>query len=213
MASSDGTSSGPVRVIGVCGPAGAGKTSLVRALAQRLDGTAIHMDDYQGFTQEPAAAIAAWAGSGADFDAFDIPVLPEHLASLRQGRAVTDPLSLRTLAAKPNVVFETHFGRAHTPTGQHIDLLVWIEVPADVALARNVRGLLAPLVGMASGQVPRARVAALDAYMSNYLTHVRGLVAMQKARVAPAADVVVDGTQGVEVMVGQVMAVLGARFP
>ncbi|HSW25436.1 MAG TPA: GTPase, partial [Burkholderiaceae bacterium] len=115
-------------LIGVAGPAGAGKSTLVRALVAQLgNAAAIHMDDYQRFTREPMAAIARWMDEGADFDAFDIPVLPDHLRELRQGRGVTDPLSLRKIPACRYIVFETHFGRAHQPTGQHIDVLVWID--------------------------------------------------------------------------------------
>ncbi|HSW27011.1 MAG TPA: hypothetical protein VLJ62_29920, partial [Burkholderiaceae bacterium] len=134
-----------------------------------------------------------------------------HLRELRQGRGVTDPLSLRTIPARRYIVFETHFGRAHQSTGQHIDLLVWIDTPPDVALARNLKDLLKPMLQGGRVDISHARIAAVDAYLDNYLAHVRRLVAMQRVRVGAAADIVVDGAQDAAQLALQVHARLTER--
>ena len=181
-------------VVGVAGPAGSGKSTLVRMLLQELDeATALHMDDYQRITNRPIAEIVRWMEQGADFGALEVPLAGAHLERLKRGEDLVDPLTLRRVAARPVILFETHFGRSHTDTGRHIDLLVWIDTPADVALARNVRDFLQPML---QGQVApdRARVAAIDAYLVSYVDNVRKLLALQQRLIGEDADLRVDGT-------------------
>ena len=181
-------------VIGITGPPGAGKSSVVDALAHRLGDVAVlPMDHYQRMTELPIDDVARWMARGADPDELPVPLLAEHLALLRQGRPVIDPATRRKIAPARVILFETHFGRAHKATGGLVDLLVWIDTPPDLALARNLRRFLAPL----RGQVPAAQVAAeigwIDAYLANYQAVVADLMRMQAGRVRAGADMVVDG--------------------
>ena len=181
-------------VVGIAGAAGAGKSTLVREMLRILpDASAIHVDDYQRITLEPVDRLSHWLENGADFDALDIPVLGDHLARLKRGESVTEPVRLHRIEARKYILFETHFGRAHRDTGAHIDLLVWLDTPLDVALARNIRGLLAPLLP-GGGVVPTAeRIAALSRYLEKYIAAVRPLLEAQISRVGADADVRLDG--------------------
>src|SRR5688572_21190855 len=133
-----------IPVVAVSGYPGSGKTSLVRGLARSLPGAAaIFMDGYERMTRAPIASIARWMQDGADIDAFDFPGLAEDLAALKHGVAVNERMSATRVHAEKYVVFETQFGRAHGDTGQHIDLQVWIDVPFDIALARNLKAFVA----------------------------------------------------------------------
>ena len=182
-------------VVGVAGAAGSGKSRLVREMLQVLPGsTAIFIDDYQRITREPVQNLAVWMEEGADFDQLKIPVLGEHLARLKQGKSVTEPVRLSAIEARKYILFETHFGRAHEDTGKHIDLLVWLDTPADVALARNIRGLLAPMLP-GGGVAPSAeRLAALSGYLGKYVDKIRSLQAVQVEHVSTDADVHLDGS-------------------
>ena len=181
-------------VVGIAGAAGAGKSTLVRELLDVLsDSSAIHVDDYQRITREPVERLSHWLAQGADFDALEIPVLGDHLTRLKRGESVTEPVRLTRIEARKYILFETHFGRAHQDTGIHIDLLVWLDTPFDVALARNVRGLLAPMLP-GGGIVPSAeRIAALSKYLAKYVDGVRPLLEAQIIKVSGDADVRVDG--------------------
>lgn len=206
------TQQAPVFVVGIAGPAGAGKSTLARALAEALGGaTLIHIDDYQRVTEQPLRQIAQWLERGADFDAFTIPLLPEHLARLKRGETVLDPVSLREIVPRRYLVFETHFGRAHRATGQHIDLLAWVETPLDIALARNLRDLLRPLVSDPRVVPERSRFAWLDDYLASYLGSLRDLLQLQAERVGGAADVVVDGSAGLPHQVESLRRAILAR--
>lgn len=161
------------RVIGVAGAPGAGKSTLVAELARQLpDACALHMDDYENMTHLPIEAVARWYREGADIDAFQFPRLQAELQR-RKGEAGAGGLLL----------FETQFGRAHRATGQCLDLLIWIDTPLDVALARSLRAALE------RGANPQW----LRTYLEQYLGTVRELLEMQRTRVAPGADCVLDG--------------------
>jgi energy-coupling factor transporter ATP-binding protein EcfA2 len=199
-------------VVGIAGPAGAGKSTLARALADALgDALVLHIDDYQRVTEQPLRQIAQWVERGADFDEFPIPLLPEHLARLKRGERVLDPVSLREIVPRRWLLFETHFGRAHRATGEHIDLLAWIETPLDIALARNVRDLLRPLVDDPRVVPDRGRFAWIDNYLASYLASVRPLLQLQVQRVAGDADIVVDGSAELPRQVEQLKREILAR--
>jgi uridine kinase len=181
-------------VVAVAGPPGAGKSSLIQGLAQAIgDACAIHMDSYETMTRKPIAEIAQWMQDGADVDAFAFPQLEQDLRRLRQGLTVIEPRTRREIAARKYILFETQFGRAHRATGEHIDLLIWLDTPLDVALARNVKKLAS---GFRREQNPAKlpdRLQWLDGYLDNYLQTVRSLMPMQRQKVAAGADIVIDG--------------------
>ena len=181
-------------VVGVAGVAGAGKSTLVRGLVQALgDAAAIHIDDYQRITREPIRAIVQWAERGGEFDEFKVPLLGEHLERLKRGEPVVDPLALREILPRKYIVFETLFGRAHRDTGRHIDFLIWVATPLDIALARNLRDLTRAAMNE-SGPVSADRLTRLHHYVQHYIDEVRPLVLMQESRVRESADFSVDGS-------------------
>jgi uridine kinase len=180
-------------VVAVAGPVGAGKTSLVRGLAARLpEACAVYFDHYQTVTERPIGDIVRWVRDGMDPNAFSIPGLPDALRTLLRGEPVVDPKTRETIAARRVVLFDTPFGTLHDETAQFIDLLVWIETPLDVALARKVR----ELAGVALGRPPEAArgfLGWLHGYLGNYLDVVAQLMRLQKEKLGGEADVVVDG--------------------
>jgi uridine kinase len=201
-------------VIGVAGAPGSGKSALVDGLARALpQASAIHMDGYDNMTRLPIEAVARWYREGADIDAFAFPQLEEDLGRLKAGAPVREPLSGIAVAPAHHVLFETQFGRAHRATGRHIDLLVWVDTPLDVALARSTRALLARALGEADAAQRAARLRWLQGYLDNYLGTVRELLEMQKARVAAQADFVVDGRHGIAELVAAARAEILRRLP
>jgi energy-coupling factor transporter ATP-binding protein EcfA2 len=192
-------------VIAVAGPPGSGKSTLVAAIAHALGEAAVlSMDDYQQMTALPIGEIVRWMARGADHDELPVPWLGEHLAALKRGHPVTVPGTGATVQPRPHIVLETHFGRAHRATGQFIDWLVWLDTPPDIALARNLRHFIAPLLQPPAAAEVAALAAGVTGYLDNYVEVVAGLVHLQRERVRPAADQCVDGTAAPALLAQQV---------
>jgi uridine kinase len=189
-------------VVAVAGPVGAGKTTLVRGLARRLPGaTTLHFDHFQQVTEHAIETIASWMRAGADPNAFRIPGLAESLAALARGRPAQDPATGATIPPGRIVLFDTPFGTLHADTAQHVDLLIWIETPLDVALARKLREFTGHFLETRRPEKFREFVPWLHGYLGSYLDVVADLMRLQKDKVGGSADVVIDGLGGIEAMV------------
>ena len=188
------------RVIGIAGPPGSGKTTLAHALVSALgDAVLVEMDHYQRMTDLPPVQIRDWVERGADHDELPLPLLADHLQSLKQGRAVVNPLTAGVIHPARFIVLETHFGRAHRTTGPLIDVLLWLDTPADVALARNLRAFIASWTTPAQPRSDQSEALDwLDGYLDNYLSLVEPLLRMQRDRVRCGADRVIDPGCNVE---------------
>lgn len=199
-------------VIGISGAPGSGKSTVALALAGALgDAGVVHMDHYEQMTRQSMEQLADWAARGADFDALAVPLLADHLAALKGGRAVEDPATGAVLEPARTIVFETQFGRAQAATGRHIDLLVWLDTPLDVALARTTRKVLADALAAPPTDL-RRRVNWMAGYLDNYLALVRHLVVQQRERVLPGADVVLDRAMPLPALVSTVREEIRRRF-
>ena len=202
MGVADGNQEGPARVvIGVAGPVGAGKTTLCRALGQALGAPVFHFDQFETFTQQPLEAVRAWAARGGDFDEFEVAVLPELLADFKAGRPLPSRFTQAATARADALVLETQFGRRPRATGRHIDVLVWLDTPPDVALARKLK----EFAGIAHTRGAPAFVDWLSTYLNHYLDTIASLLRAQREQVMPQADLVVDGAQPLEVVLAAVL--------
>ena len=110
-------------------------------------------------------------------------------------------------------------GRAWLPGSALIDVLVWVDVPLDLALARRLREMTADLLQGSQGpQGPQRDGAALQrglAWLHDYLAHytstLHAVLQAQQRAVRPQADLVVDGRKPVDTIVADVLKFLTAR--
>ncbi len=194
------------RVIAVAGAPGAGKSSLVRALAAALPGASVvHFDHYERMTTQPIEDVRRWMAAGADIDKLPLPGLAEALGELKGGRMVIDPVTRAPIAPAELILFETQFGRRHSESGKYIDFLAWIDLPLDLALARKVRQMAS---GAGSGDTGFA--PWLEGYMGNYLDVVGALLRQQREKVASQAELTVDGRLAPDSQARCVLEAIGA---
>jgi uridine kinase len=127
-------------VVGITGPAGAGKSTLAGRLAAEASGIVVSTDEYL-----PDYELVPEAERDLPEHA-DLPLLASHLASLRAGEPAEVPVwsfhAHRRVDARvvqpPEsgpVIVEGLFA-LHASLGDAVDLRVFVEAPAEVRWAR-----------------------------------------------------------------------------
>ena len=75
-------------VLAICGISGCGKTTLVKAVSDRLGSAALYFDDW---TDDPDDFEEWGCERGADYNRWRTPEFASALRSLKAGNAVTVP--------------------------------------------------------------------------------------------------------------------------
>ena len=147
---------------------------------------------YELATQKSPAELAGWIAAGADFNELRAPGLLAALQALKRGEAVTNPVTGASILPGDHVVLEMPLGREFAETAHLIDIVIWVDTPLDVALARNIRSLAADAAEDRQGD-PREFPRWLEAYLYQYEEQIRAILQLQRRRVAGKADIVLDG--------------------
>lgn len=192
------------RVIAIAAPMGGGKSALTQALATALNeqGT-LAFDDYETASTQSVDALANWLAQGANFDMLEAPGLIKDLHHLRDGGRISRRNSTQSWQPNKYVLFEMPLGRSWSPAAGLIDHLIWIDVPLDLALARRVREIVAGMLREDTAGISQG-VAWLRDYLMHYERVIHRVLTVQRERVQPCADLVLDGTRSVEMLVKQV---------
>jgi uridine kinase len=191
-------------IIAVSSPPGGGKSTLSAMLTEHYpDSSYINYDHYQQITEQPIEEVAYLLSDARNYDLLRVPELIDALQNIKAGRSIVEPLTGRMIPARGIVFFETPFGRAHSEMAQFIDYLVWIDVPLDIALARNFREFLNESFQSSSDLVSFNEWA--KDYLNTYIEHVRPMLIDQKNIISKDADIVVDGSSTLDVMLSQVI--------
>jgi uridine kinase len=189
----------PAAVIAVAAPPGGGKTTLVRRLSALLGGApTLHYDDYEQITRRSPAEVEAWLDRGAPAAEVPLPNFAEALIALKAGPA-------------RHVILDFLLARAHPPTARLIDLLVWIDTPPDIALARTLREQVA-----LARDAPAAAAGFVDwlaAYLDSYARLMHRGYRLQRATVRPHADLMLDGMLSPEQLAELALAEILRRYP
>ncbi len=188
-------------VVAVAAPIGGGKTSLVNAIAEKLgDAATLYFDDYEQVTQSPVENLVGWMDDGADFNDFKISGLSEDLAQLKNGQPVNNSSLGVEIVPQKYLIFEMPLGKEHHETARYIDMLVWVDTPLDIALARKVKEFLTDFQAESDLETVKAQLRWLDDYLVNYLHVVRKVMQIQQERVRANADIVIEGFDNLDSM-------------
>jgi hypothetical protein len=104
-------------------------------------------------------------------------------------------------------------GREHKSAAPYIDLLIWIDTPPDIALARKLKEFTGHFLTQKREVDGRGFVSWLHQYLDNYLQAIGELLQIQKERVAKNADIILDGRCDFTTMVQQAVSEISRRLP
>jgi uridine kinase len=180
------------KVIAISGFPGSGKSTLMYELSRRVSGACLDYDRYQRVTDRPIEEITRWLRDGADYNELVVPGLAEDLRRLKSGMQVTERGTGREVPARQYIFLETPLGREHRPTSQFIDVVLWLDVPLDVALARNIRAFTSNFLNHETGSEYSNDLMWLESYLTNYIEHVREMLLLQYEKIGKTADVIVN---------------------
>ncbi len=179
-----------VLIIGIAGGTGSGKTTLAKNIIEHFGDriSILRHDDYykahDDMTYEERSRL-----NYDHPDAFDTPLLADHLMRLRRGEDVDSPIydytvhnrssEVRRVKASPVVLLEGILIFADEAITSQLDLKIFVDTDADVRILRRiVRDV-------------KERARTLESVVSQYLTTVKP---MHEAFVEPSkkrADLIV----------------------
>lgn len=198
-------------VIVIAGYVGSGKSTVAASLSQRLeDAPILVFDHYEKYIEWPQD-MNQWLSDGADPDQIRIPKLKEDLLLLHKGMPITDPFDGRMIAPSKYILLEEPSGRERREIREYIDLVVYIDVPQDVCVARLIERAINMRVwnsqGTFEGETKENLVQQLNA-IALWITHYQKARPMYMAgshTVQQNADIVVNGLKMVEEITADIL--------
>ncbi|MEI8341752.1 MAG: uridine kinase [Verrucomicrobiota bacterium] len=137
-------------IIGIAGGSGSGKTVLAKKIIAQLGRRAVLVS--QDWYYHDRSGLPPKEQLALNFDhpsSFDAALLRRHLVELKAGRPIRPPHyeyathrrteGDTTLKSSPVIVLEGLLILHNAPLRNLIDLSVFIDVPADIRLARRIR--------------------------------------------------------------------------
>jgi len=202
------------KAICCCGALAGGKTTLLRGLSQALGGAAtLLFDDYEAYGEWPSDR-AAWLAGGCDPSQVRVPRLCEDLEALLRGEAVRHPKDESPIPPSRILLVEDPFGRTRPDICELYDLVLYVDLPADLSVVRVVQralGLGLDASETAIDELPQRdlveRVRAAQGWLSHYAA-LRDMYTVLAKPVRASADAVLDGRKKPDELVGDALAVI-----
>lgn len=221
-------------VIAICGTMGSGKSTLAENAAAVLpDCSVIFEDDHNRMTEKSLEEVEVWFTQGGHVTEFDLADVIEQLkkACPDKWQLISAKLPLDSTASHDSnqlvasgygsscgstgrrlVLLETHFGRLHSALRPWIDFQVWINTPADIAVARKVVQLSQQMTEQNPAVSNFDGLRWIEKFCSGYLTTTRKLFNLQRQQVGALSDVTIDGEGSPWDVCGRFLESLPARF-
>ncbi len=175
-----------MKIISITAPTGGGKTTLARALRERLPrACSLHFDDYtfEGEVDD----FAAWVRDDADYHVWNLRPLEEDIIRIKESGNFD------------YLLLDYPFARCHKQLNSYIDCAIYINTPLDVTLARQILRDFAD-----------ADANAIRRHLAHYLEVARPAYLLMPEQVLPSADHAVDGTKTVRELVEEVLEILAS---
>lgn len=173
-----------MKIISIAAVTAGGKTTVVNKLKEKLDNVCtLHFDDYT-FEGE-VDNFYQWVLDGADYNVWNLKHLEEDIIKIMESEKYE------------YLILDYPFAYCHEQVKKYINTAIFIDTPLDVALARRVLRDLAN----ASGDEIRND-------LDLYLKYARIAYIQMQKDVLPSSDYVIDGTLGIDDLVGNILEIL-----
>jgi len=207
----------PPTVVCICGTLAAGKSTLIRNVIEHIPGSAVLMFDEYAATCEWPHDVSQWIEHGCDPGAVSNPRLREDLQSLLAGSAIRHPIDEHIIEPSPIILLEDPFGRTRPDNADLIDLVLFVDLPWDLSVARMVQRALG-LEDLSSrfelNNVPKdevvARIDSARTWLSAYVAR-REMYTSLSEPVRATADVVLSGMAPALDVLERTLAVISER--
>lgn len=194
-----------VRIIGIAGGSASGKTTVAQGLVDAL-GDRASLVLHDRYYRSPPHGVDRATWNYDHPDSLETELLVEHLAALRAGRSVGMPRydyhrhartdGVDEVPARPVVVVEGVLVLADPALRACFDRTAFVHAPADVRLIRRLRRDVSE-----RGRTP---FDVLDQYIATVRPMHERFVETSRSH----AEIVLDGTRPVELLVERAMSLL-----
>lgn len=181
-------------IIGISSPSGGGKTTVAQRVSEILPGAVtIFFDDYDFDTAHPES-YRNWLKEGANYNDWKTPRLSDDLRKLKAGQPIVSPVDGLTVRPQRYVIFDAPLGYAHAETAIYIDLMVFLDTPLDIAMARR----LLRNFSLISVDDFSSTIDSLKTEMTAYLDYGRQAYLETDRQIKPNCDLILDGRLSVD---------------
>lgn len=157
------------RVIALCGVSGAGKTSVIKRLAEAYNSPALLFDDFVEPNTYPLD-MKTWLHQGADVSQIKSPRFTKALSELK------------TQCGSPMIFIEEPFGRERAEIAHLIDYVIMLDMPMEVCLSRVIQRHL---------KYSNDATKSLSNYLRKYDDHLRAVYIAAANQVRQSSDLII----------------------
>ena len=195
-----------ITVIGISAVSGGGKTAVARRLAEVL-GDAVaplrRLRRHQPAPRRPPELVRGWSRLRC------LRITCLHLSPGDiEGRRESS-LSHRRRHSRPGEVRcgGRTLGREHSASGRFIDLMVFVDTPLDIAMARRILRNLDEAAQSAAAET----LEHVNDELYGYEARARPIYEHFQERMRAGADLIVDGTLGIDRIVDRICSEIESR--
>jgi len=203
-------------VIVISGSVGSGKSTIAAVLSKMLGDVPVLNFDHYGQYAEWPHDFTQWVNAGADPSGIKVPKLKDDLLSLLDGKTITDPLNGNTIKPAKIIILEEPSGRERQEIREHVNLVVYIDVPQDVCVIRMIERTIDMQIWHSKGTfeeepkenlVPQLNSAAL--WITQY-QHARPMYIQVSQIVKENSDMIINGMKAVNEIASDILSKIKA---
>ena len=196
-------------VVVVSGSVGSGKSTISAELSKVLGDAVVMVFDHYAESVVWPDDMGKWMSEGCDPKEIRVPRMKEDLGILLRGGEIRDPEGW-VVKSKRYIVVEEPAGREREEMRGEVDFVVYVDTPQDVCIVRMVARVIKKWgkegeVGFReqTKQELVQQLEEIELWIKQYEVRRKMYIGVSE-RVKRGSDMVVDGTEAVEEMVGKI---------